>query len=67
MTQYYVAEFGLSLQTGALLAAGLLASGGVLRAIGGWMSDKWGATWSPGGALGELDLPVPALLPADPR
>jgi NNP family nitrate/nitrite transporter-like MFS transporter len=48
MTQYYVAEFGLSLQTGALLAAAFSLPGGVLRAIGGWMSDKWGAhkvTW----------------------
>jgi NNP family nitrate/nitrite transporter-like MFS transporter len=48
MTQYYVAEFGLSLQTAALLAAAFSLPGGVLRAIGGWMSDKWGAhkvTW----------------------
>jgi NNP family nitrate/nitrite transporter-like MFS transporter len=48
MTQYYVAEYGLSLQTGALLAAAFSLPGGVLRAIGGWMSDKWGAhtvTW----------------------
>ena len=48
MTQYYVAEFGLSLQTAALLAAAFSLPGGVLRAVGGWMSDKWGAhkvTW----------------------
>ena len=48
MTQYYVAEYGLSLQTAALLAACFSLPGGVLRAIGGWISDKWGAhtvTW----------------------
>jgi NNP family nitrate/nitrite transporter-like MFS transporter len=48
MTQYYVAEFGLTLQTGALLAACFSLPGGVLRAIGGWLSDRWGAhkvTW----------------------
>jgi NNP family nitrate/nitrite transporter-like MFS transporter len=48
MTQYYVGEYGMSLQTAALLAAAFSLPGGVLRAIGGWMSDKWGAhtvTW----------------------
>ena len=48
MTQYYVAEYGLSLQSAALLAACFSLPGGVLRAIGGWLSDKWGAhkvTW----------------------
>lgn len=48
MTKYYVAEYGFSLQSAALLAACFSLPGGVLRAIGGWMSDKWGAhsvTW----------------------
>lgn len=48
MTKYYVQEYGFSLQTAALLAAAFSLPGGVLRAIGGWMSDKWGAhsvTW----------------------
>ncbi len=48
MTQYYVAEYELSLQTAALLAACFSLPGGVLRAVGGWMSDRWGAhtvTW----------------------
>jgi NNP family nitrate/nitrite transporter-like MFS transporter len=48
MTKYYVAEYGFNLQTAALLAACFSLPGGVLRAIGGWMSDKWGAqsvTW----------------------
>ncbi len=48
MTKYYVSEYGFSLQSAALLAACFSLPGGVLRAIGGWMSDKWGAhpvTW----------------------
>lgn len=49
MTKYYVGEFGLSLQTAALLAACFSLPGGVLRAIGGYLSDKFGAykvTWA---------------------
>ncbi|MVW75022.1 MFS transporter [Pseudomonas xionganensis] len=48
MTKYYVQEYELSLQSAALLAACFSLPGGLLRAIGGWMSDKWGAhsvTW----------------------
>jgi NNP family nitrate/nitrite transporter-like MFS transporter len=48
MVQYYVGEYGLDIRVAALLAACFSLPGGVLRAIGGWMSDKWGAhtvTW----------------------
>jgi NNP family nitrate/nitrite transporter-like MFS transporter len=48
MTHYYVEEYGFTLQTAALLAAAFSLPGGILRAMGGWMSDKWGAqsvTW----------------------
>ncbi|GAB4403640.1 MAG: nitrate/nitrite transporter [Rhodoferax sp.] len=48
MVQYYVGEFGLDIRTAALLAACFSLPGGVLRAIGGWLSDKYGAhamTW----------------------
>ncbi len=48
MTKYYVTEYGFSLQSAALLAACFSLPGGLLRAVGGWMSDKWGAhpvTW----------------------
>jgi NNP family nitrate/nitrite transporter-like MFS transporter len=48
MPQYYVGEFELPLATAALLAAAFSLPGGVLRAIGGWLSDKYGAhqvTW----------------------
>ena len=48
MVQYYVGEFGLSIQAAALLAACFSLPGGVLRAVGGILSDKFGAhqvTW----------------------
>ncbi|SDV50516.1 MFS transporter [Chitinasiproducens palmae] len=48
MTQYYVQEYGMSLRTAALLATCFSLPGGVLRAVGGWASDRWGAqsvTW----------------------
>jgi MFS transporter, NNP family, nitrate/nitrite transporter len=48
MVQYYVGEYGLNIQSAALLAACFSLPGGVLRAVGGWMSDKYGAhsvTW----------------------
>ena len=48
MVQYYVGEYGLDIRTAALLAACFSLPGGVLRAVGGWMSDRHGAhsvTW----------------------
>jgi len=48
MVQYYVGEFGLDIRFAALLAAAFSLPGGVLRAIGGMLSDKFGAhqvTW----------------------
>ncbi len=48
MVQYYVGEYGLSMKEAALLAACFSLPGGVLRAVGGWLSDKYGAhnvTW----------------------
>jgi len=48
MTKYYVSEYGFDLKTAALLAAAFSIPGGVLRAIGGHFSDKYGAhtiTW----------------------
>ena len=48
MTKYYVTEYGFDLKTAALLAVSFSLPGGVLRAVGGWMSDKYGAhrmTW----------------------
>jgi NNP family nitrate/nitrite transporter-like MFS transporter len=48
MVQYYVGEYGMDIRAAALLAACFSLPGGVLRAIGGWLSDKFGAhavTW----------------------
>ena len=48
MTKYYVTEYGFSLQLAAMLAAAFSLPGGVLRAFGGWFSDRFGAhkvTW----------------------
>jgi len=48
MTKYYVGEYGFDMQKAALLAAVFSLPGGVLRALGGWVSDRYGAyhtTW----------------------
>jgi MFS transporter, NNP family, nitrate/nitrite transporter len=48
MVQYYVGEYGLDIRVAALLAACFSLPGGVLRAAGGWLSDRHGAhsvTW----------------------
>lgn len=48
LTQYYVGEYGFGIQSAAFLAACFSLPGGVLRAIGGWLSDRYGAyrtTW----------------------
>ncbi len=48
MTKYYVTEYGFDLKTAALMAAAFSIPGGVLRALGGYFSDKYGAhtiTW----------------------
>ena len=48
MVQYYVGEYGLDIRVAALLAACFSLPGCVLRAIGGMLSDKFGAhavTW----------------------
>ena len=48
MVQYYVGEYALDIRVAALLAACFSLPGGLLRAFGGWLSDKYGAhgvTW----------------------
>ena len=48
MTKYYVSEYGFDLKLAALMAAAFSIPGGILRAIGGYLSDKYGAhtvTW----------------------
>lgn len=48
MTKYYISEYGFGMQTAALLAAVFVLPSGVIRAMGGWLSDRFGAhkmTW----------------------
>jgi len=48
MTKYFINEYGFTLQTGALMAAIFVLPSGVIRAAGGWLSDRYGAhpvTW----------------------
>lgn len=48
MPQYYAGEYGLSIAQASLLAACFSLPGGALRALGGWLSDRFGAhsvTW----------------------
>jgi len=48
MTEYYVQEYGASVKTAGLLAIAFALPAGVLRAAGGWLSDRVGAhsvTW----------------------
>jgi NNP family nitrate/nitrite transporter-like MFS transporter len=48
MTKYYVTEYGFDLKTAAMLAAAFSIPGGLLRAVGGYFADKFGAhtmTW----------------------
>ncbi len=48
MVQYYVGEYSLDIRAAALLAAVFALPGGILRAVGGWLSDKYSAhqvTW----------------------
>ena len=48
MTRYYTQEYGFDIRQAALLAMCFSLPAGVLRAAGGWLSDKYGAhaiTW----------------------
>ncbi|WP_372887671.1 nitrate/nitrite transporter, partial [Shimia sp.] len=43
LPRYYVGAYGLELTTAGVLAGLYTFPGSVFRALGGWMSDKWGA------------------------
>jgi MFS transporter, NNP family, nitrate/nitrite transporter len=48
LPQYYVNEYRLPIAQAALLAAAFSLPGGALRAVGGWLADRFGAhavTW----------------------
>jgi MFS transporter, NNP family, nitrate/nitrite transporter len=49
MPQYYVQQYGFGIERAALLAACFSLPGGLVRAFGGWLSDRFGAyrtTWA---------------------
>jgi NNP family nitrate/nitrite transporter-like MFS transporter len=52
LVPYYTTVFGTSLATAGLLAAVFSFPSGVVRALGGWMSDRWGARRTMYGVLG---------------
>ena len=43
LVPYYVQSFGLSLRTAGVLGATFALGSGVIRAFGGWLSDRFGA------------------------
>ena len=43
LPRFYVGAYDLSLAAAGMLAAAYSMPGSVFRALGGWMSDKWGA------------------------
>jgi len=48
MTKYFIGTYGHDIRTAALLAAIFVLPSGVIRALGGWLSDRFGAhqvTW----------------------
>ena len=48
LPKYYMAEYGLDLTTAAFIALFFTLPSGLIRALGGWFSDKWGGntvTW----------------------
>jgi NNP family nitrate/nitrite transporter-like MFS transporter len=48
MTKYYINEYGFGIETAALIASIFVLPSGVIRAAGGWLSDRYGAhpvTW----------------------
>lgn len=49
LTRYYMQEYGIGIQLAALIATIFVLPSGVIRAFGGWLSDKFGAhtvTWT---------------------
>ena len=48
MTKYYIGEYGFDIRMAALMASIFVLPSGVIRALGGWLSDRFGAhsvTW----------------------
>ncbi|MEE4218288.1 MAG: MFS transporter [Xanthomonadales bacterium] len=48
LPKYYMTEYGLDLKQAAFISLIFVLPSGVIRALGGWISDKWGGdrtTW----------------------
>jgi NNP family nitrate/nitrite transporter-like MFS transporter len=48
LPKYYIGEYGLDLKTAAFISMFFTLPSGVIRALGGWVSDRWGGhtvTW----------------------
>ncbi len=43
LPRYYMGVYGLEIQVAGMLSACYAMPGSIFRALGGWMSDKWGA------------------------
>ncbi len=43
LPRYYIGAYGLEIHTAGMLAACYALPGSIFRALGGWMSDRWGA------------------------
>jgi MFS transporter, NNP family, nitrate/nitrite transporter len=52
LVPYYTSVFGMSLATAGVLAAVFSFPSGVVRALGGWLSDRYGARRTMYGVLG---------------
>ncbi|HUP59634.1 MAG TPA: nitrate/nitrite transporter [Thermoanaerobaculia bacterium] len=64
MTKYYISEYGFGLKQAALIASVFVLPSGVIRAAGGWMSDRlgahtvtWWVMWTSWICLGMLSIP----------
>ncbi len=48
LPKYYISEYGLDLKSASFIALFFTLPAGVIRALGGWFSDRWGGntvTW----------------------
>ncbi|RTL93008.1 MAG: NarK/NasA family nitrate transporter [Hyphomicrobiales bacterium] len=69
MPQYFKTEYGLSIAQASLLAACFALPAGAFRALGGWLSDRFGAhavtwwvLWAAWGCLFLLSYPKTELI-----
>ena len=69
MTKYYINEYGFELKTAALMASIFVLPSGIIRALGGWFSDKhgaytvtWWVMWISLGCLFFMSYPQTALI-----